>query len=300
MTKEESKGNMLVVISIFIWSLFPVFSKFSVNSINPLVAYWFTTMFASIPFFVLIVKRNRFKELIKKDVLIDSFLSAFWIGLLFYGFYFYALNVTRAGNASIAALSEIFWSFLFFNVFKKELLEKRHILGGVFMLIGTLIILVPKSSGWFIGDTILLFATMFAPIGNFFQRRARGVASSETILFLRVFFTTVLLFFAINLMNIPIIENIPTGKTLWIILLNGALTLGLSKIFWLEGIFRVNVTKALAISALTPFLTLFFSFLILKEIPTLWQMTSLLPMVLGMILLTTKYNFYLFKKKDKM
>ena len=70
------------------------------------------------------------------------------------------------------------------------------------------------------------------------------------------------------------------------LIVNGILLLGLAKIFWIEGIHRISVTKATALSSITPLLTLLFAWIILNQAPTVWQLTSLVPLLLGVLLLT--------------
>ena len=54
------------------------------------------------------------------------------------------------------------------------------------MLIGAVIILFPKSGlSFHAGDWIILVASAFPPLGNYFQQKLRKEVSSETILFVR-------------------------------------------------------------------------------------------------------------------
>lgn len=69
------------------------------------------------------------------------------------------------------------------------------------------------------------------------------------------------------------------------LLINGLFLFGLGKVLWIEGIHRISVTKANALSAISPLLTLFFAFLFLGQHPTGWQLTAFVPMFFGVILL---------------
>jgi drug/metabolite transporter (DMT)-like permease len=55
---------------------------------------------------------------------------------------------------------------------------------------------------------------------------------------------------------------------------------------WLEGIHRIAVTKALALGSISPVFTLIFAWLLLNQTPNVWQLTSLVPMIFGIFLLT--------------
>ena len=51
------------------------------------------------------------------------------------------------------------------------------------------------------------------------------------------------------------------SSSLLFLVINGVLLLGVSKILWIEGIHRINVTKANALNSLGPLLTLLFAWL---------------------------------------
>ncbi len=294
---EERKGDLYILAQALLWGLFPVMSKLSLVSLPPLVVYGYVIIFSNLVFLFLLLKKGGFREVVKLSVVRDSFLTAFWIGFVFYGLYFFALKYTTAGNASIVALVDTLWSFLFFNIWKKEFVHTRHIFGIVLMVLGAIIILLPKSDGFRIGDVILLFATMAAPFGNFFQRRAREKASAETVLFLRTLFTIPMIFLFMYFFGEKKFA-LPDMKTLLLLITNGVLMFGVVKILWLEGIFRISVTKALAISSIAPFVTLLVSFWFLKENVTVWQFASLIPMTIGMLLLLSDFKFK--TKQDKI
>lgn len=70
-----------------------------------------------------------------------------------------------------------------------------------------------------------------------------------------------------------------------ILIINGIIQLGFSKILWMEGIHRISVTKATALGSIAPIITIFFAWLILREAPTSFQLFSVIPMIAGVILL---------------
>jgi drug/metabolite transporter (DMT)-like permease len=60
---------------------------------------------------------------------------------------------------------------------------------------------------------------------------------------------------------------------------------GFVKMLWIEGIHRVSVVKANALTSTAPLFTLFFAWLILHNTPTIWQLSSFIPMFIGILLL---------------
>ena len=104
---------------------------------------------------------------------------------MYYTLYFIGLETTTPGNTAIIAQFEVFTSFLFFHVFRGERISLDYKIGGVLTVIGAGIILGRDFSSINPGDIFVLGATIGAPIGNLFQQKARRIASSEVIMFLR-------------------------------------------------------------------------------------------------------------------
>lgn len=153
------------------------------------------------------------------------------------------------------------------------------------MLMGTLIVLYPNTTKLHLGDLLILMATMIAPFGNYYQQRARETVSSEMILFIRSSISTpVVLIFAYLLRDKFSIMDVKSSAVF--ILINGFLLLGFSKILWVEGIHRISVTKSNALASISPPLTLLFAWFFLDDIPTRFQLFSIVPIIIGMVLLS--------------
>lgn len=290
---EERKGELYIWSMAFLWSLFPIVTAISISSSGPLFALAATTFFSFLFFLFLFIRRGKWSALRNKSALKDISFVALFNGILFYAFFFFGLRFTSAGNASIIGLMEIFYTFLIFNVLRKESIPKNHIAGAALMLFGASIIFLPGVINHFsvnIGDLIILIGAVFGPLGNFFQRSARRKVNSETIMLVRSFITVpfVLLLAYAGKENISL--AILNGRVIWYIAFSGVILLGLSKIFWIEAIHRISVTKAISLSSISPFLTLIFAFILLHQAPTAIQIVSLIPLFAGVMLLTRSDN----------
>ena len=241
--------------------------------------------FATIFFAVLLSIKKEWHELMTTSAYRDILLTTFIIGILCYIFSFFGLQHTSAGNASIITLTEIFFSFLFFHVLRKDYIPVQHTIGAVLVVCGAIIVLYPNIHSLQIGDLFILLAAFIAPLGNFFTQRARKKVSSETIMFIRSIITTLFILLLILIFRIDFSFSDLESSSL-LLLINGIFLLGLSKIMWIEGIHRISVTKAGALGSMAPLLTLFYAWLLLKDIPTVWQLFSLIPMAFGVILLS--------------
>ncbi len=284
--KEEKKGDIYIIIGTAVWSLFPVITVLGLKGIPSTLALFWTTVFATIFFLVIVATRNRWKELLNVTVWKYEIAVVIFIGILYYGLYFYGLSKTTPANGAIVALFEIVTSYVFFQLFRGEHFSRKQIIGSLFAVAGALVVLVPRSGAFQIGDLAIFFATFFPPVGNWFQKKARELASSETTMFIRNLLTIPVLYLALIfvLKTNPINFNI-SQVLIWL-LINGMVIMGVTKILWLEGIHRMTVTKALAFSSLAPLGTMFFSWLFLHQSPTPVQFLSLPLLVVGTFFLT--------------
>jgi drug/metabolite transporter (DMT)-like permease len=283
---ETRKGELAVLGEAVLWCLFPIVTILTYSSLSPILSLAYSTLFAAIFFALSVFARCKTEEIFNPKIFRYLVYSAFFIGWLFYGLYFWGLKYTTPGNASIIALMELFFAYLFFNVWKKQEFSKAHTWGAVLMLFGAVIILFPKNGLSFHGgDWIILAASASAPIGNYYQQKLRKMVSSETILFWRSIFTFPFFFLFAYLVRSDIHWAL-SHRAFWLLLLNGFFVLGLSKILWLEGIHRISVTKADAVASIGPLFTLLFAYLILHQPPTIWQLVSLIPLAVGLYLLT--------------
>ncbi|HEX8965773.1 MAG TPA: DMT family transporter [Patescibacteria group bacterium] len=284
---KELQGEGFILGSALLWGLFPVITVLSFSKLSPLLSLAFSMLFAAFFFSIMLTLKKKWHEIKKSSSLKDILYATFFIGILYYVFYFLGLTKTSPGNASIVALTEVFFSFMLFHVFKKEFIPKAHILGAILMVLGAIIVLYPNIHNPQIGDFFVMAAAFFAPFGNFFQQKARKQTSSEGILFIRCFISSITIFILSFFLKIPFSWQ-HIQDSWWVFIINGMFILGLSKILWLEGIHRISVTKAVALESISPLLTLLFALIFLKTHPTAWQLLSFIPMFFGILLLSKK------------
>ncbi|MDO8489165.1 MAG: DMT family transporter, partial [Candidatus Omnitrophota bacterium] len=240
--------------------------------------------FAAISFAIVLTVRKKWLELKNTVALKDILITTLLLGIFYYLLTFFALRSTSAGNVSIIALTEILSSYLFFQVWRKDYMSAWHKIGAVFMVIGAFIVLYPSMGNFTGGEFLILIAAIIAPIGNLFAQRARKRVSSESILFIRSFITAIFGFILVFLSK-SVFSYTDIKSSLVLILINGLLLLGLSKIFWIEGIHRISVTKANALSSISPLFTLLFAWILLQNPPSVGQVLAFIPMFLGVMLL---------------
>lgn len=258
----------------------------SLNLFAPLFSAGITTLVSAFFFAAVLTYKRRWHEVMYRPAWKDIIFATVYIGIIFYGLMFIGLRSTNAGNAAIIGLMETFFAwFLLGHVLRHERVSPVQLFGGILMIIGAASILAPKASGWHIGDLVILTATAFAPLGNRHAQFARKLVSSETIMFWRsVIGGAFLLLIAFVFEPVPVLAEI--NKSAFVIVFNGFLLLGLSKILWIEGISRITITEATAWNSITPLFTMIFAYFLLQEKITWLQIAGFVPIAIGVLFLT--------------
>ncbi len=269
------------------WAWLPILSILTYLHLSPLYSLAISTFLAAIAFGAVLVMGGWWRELRDRRGWPDLLWSTFYILTLF-ACYYLALSLTSAANAAAILFLQVLFSYLYFNLFRSEPLALLHLAGAVLMMGGAMAILFPGELRLNGGDLLALAAAMIAPIANRYQQRARRFMSAQTLLFGRTLLSFPILFLLAWLVagSLPSIEAI--GSVWWLLAINGFLLLGLAKLLWVEGICRIPLTKASALTAIGPVCTLLFAWLIFAQPPTLWQWAGVSVVAIGGVLITRK------------
>ncbi len=287
-----------MVMLAFFESWFPIIVIFTYQYITPLFAYSFNIFFAGLVLLFFSIYRKNLSSLENKKGYKDLFLTSFYITLLFL-LVFLGLKYTSASNTAVILFLQLFFSFFYFNIIGKEPISGKNIAGAFLMGAGALTILFPENLEFNKGDILVLIASMIAPVANYYQKRSRSYYPSDVILSVRYLISLPVLFtLAFTLEPVPLVEDIL--RALPFVLLSGIAVMGLAKIFWVEAIYNISITKASALGALGPVFTIFFAFIILKEIPSKLELLSVIPVLLGGYLITRKDSYGQQKNKKEI
>ena len=116
---EERKGELLVTADTLMWGLFPIITILSYTTLNPLASLGASTLVAAILFSVIVSVKRNWLALRNRSALFDMLMVGLLMGVTVYTLYYIGLQKTTAGNASLIGLTEIFFSYLLFNIWKK-------------------------------------------------------------------------------------------------------------------------------------------------------------------------------------
>src|SRR4051812_23577702 len=124
---KERKGEILIIAQALIASLFPIITKVSIRNLNPLSSLLWSTIFALIFFTGIIFWRNSWSKFLNREALPSLIGAGVILGVFFPLLQFIGLKYTSAGNAGVILTMEVFFTFLFFNFWKKDYLSRKHL-----------------------------------------------------------------------------------------------------------------------------------------------------------------------------
>lgn len=283
MTRQR-QGELFAVILSVLESWFPILSLYAVKTIGALNTYFFVLLIATAVLLILLKFKEGFGNLFDPAALPDLLWTSLYINTLFI-LLFVSLRYTTAGNLAVILTLQLFFSYLYFNLFGTEKMGPSRTFAALLMGAGAVIILYPARFHFNPGDLLVLAAAAIAPMANYYQKRARARVSALTILTFR------------NLMGIPLLfagvvlfETLPSATALYAALPYLAavalLVYVLAKLLWVESLHRIGITKLSAMIALIPLFTLLFAYLWLGEVPSPRQLLGTLPILLGGYLIT--------------
>ncbi len=283
MTRER-EGELLMIALALLESWFPILSILAISHIGSLHTYAFSLLISLFFFLAIMIKKDLFKELKNKKAYKGLALTSFWITTLFI-FVFLGLQYTTAGNMAVIIFLQLLFSYLYFNVLGSDKMDKIHTFGAFIMGIGAIIILFPDQLSLNRGDLLILIGAAIAPIANYYSKETRKHCSSETILGVRTILALPIVSLFAWIIEPKITYEDITQASPYLLMI-GLLILGLSKIFWMEALHRVTITKISAMMALVPMITLLFAYLYLNEVPQIRQLLGIIPVIIGGYLLT--------------
>jgi drug/metabolite transporter (DMT)-like permease len=284
--RRQHQGEAYAIALSVIEAHFPIFAFFTVTALGALHAYFYSLLIATVLLVGWVSLRGKLNELRRTQAWRDLALTSLFITSLF-SLIFLALNHTSPSHVAIILFLQVLFSYLFLGRRRGETLDPPHLIGVILMTLGALIILFPGELTLNPGDALALLAAMIAPFANLFQKRARSHVSSETILMVRSLIALPVLYLLATLIETkpawPEIE----AQWLWLFL-TGAGVFVVSKIFWIEALHRLPITKVNALFAFSPLLTMGLAWWWLQDAPTWTQILGALPVLVGSYFITQK------------
>lgn len=268
--KKEKIGIVLVLLSAAFWGLFPVLVHDGVRHIPPLTFAAISTILAAVASFVYLVATGKQHELKKREAYTSLFMISLCIVIIPYTLFFIGAGKTSGVNTSMLLLSELIFTLFFTPLFGERNTRLKYIgVGGVF--IGALFILYNGTFRLNTGDILIVLSTLSYPIGNFYSKRALNLVSTATILFTRFLLGGIFVLFLARMFEPGVDLFALSQNNMWLLLFNGLILLGVSKVLWYEGLRYVDISKAVSLVMTFPFFSLLALTFVYKEAISLYQ-----------------------------
>lgn len=285
---NERVGELYVLLNAILWSVFPALTRYSVQTLPPVFFAGLTAFLAGVIVTGGLLVTKKIAPLYKK-AWIDLWGIIAFIIVIPSIFIFIGTKETSAINTAILLQSEVVFTLIIFGFWGKEKITQHKLIGALIVLIGATLLTYQSPWQWNKGDLLIIAGTLFYPFGNLCGKKILKEVPVLTIIGLRNFIGGLLLMmisFFIEKTPANIGQSLKDNLIPITILVFGILII--EKIFWYEGIKRIDVTKALTIGASAPAFALISAFLVLHEIPTLRQGIGLLIVTVGVLLMIKK------------
>lgn len=279
--RSERIGVICVLLEAALWGLFPILGKIGTAAIPPITFIAVSLVVAAISCLVYSAFSGTLHELTERRAYVPLLLVALFIIVVPYTIYFLGIQHTSGVNASVLLLSEIIFMLLF-TPFMGEHTTPHKVIGAVGVLIGALCILYRGTFIPNIGDMLIIASTITYPWGNFYARKALRLVSPITVMLVR----TVLGSIALVALSFAIEGPWPVTllREHWLlIVVNGALVIGFTKILWYEGLRRLDVSKATSLTMTFPLFSLIGVVALLHEQISALQFFGMVFMGLGVL-----------------
>lgn len=277
---QRSVGSLLILLQGVVWGLFPVMPVLLGRTLGPGATLTFSAAFAAAFLLPLAGIRGTLRGTWSWEVQRLVFTGSLLIGGIYYGLSLYGLQYTTPGNAALILLTEIVFNTIFARWHHGERIGAFKASGILLILCGAVIVLSRGVGAWNPGDWILVLACLFPPYGNWCMQQACTKADSAAILGIRSTWT---ILFGLVLAFIlgESISWAPVHASLAFLAINGIVVLATAKLLWLEGIKRMEVTDALALSKTSVFWVMIFAWALLGQQPAAYQLLAAIPMLIG-------------------
>jgi len=267
--REQQVGEVMLLGTCVLEGLFPILANLSMCVFPPVLFTALSALLAAAAFACILLWSGGWRRIPFKGFLYACGVAVFVV--LASTFIFVGARSTSGINTTLLLQAEILFTFIVSTLFLRETWRVPQLLGAAAILCGDIFILFNGTLVLNHGDLFILLATALFPIGNIFAKRALHLLSSQMLLFLRYAVGGVFLL----LLSLLIEGAPPSAESLWahrsLFLVYTFLILVGSKLFWYGGLKRLPLGRAVAIISSAPAFGLFFAFLFLREIPTLYQ-----------------------------
>lgn len=271
--------------AIMFWSTVAVIVKLLLGGVNSFQVLWISSLFAFLALLIFNVLTKNIKNL--KNYKPKDYLISILIGIpgtfLYYVFYYTGTSMMAASQAFIINYLWPIMSVVFVCVFLKEKLTARQIVAISISFLGVVVVM-GKELLSFNQNTLFgaLFCMTAAVCYGLFTGLNLKFNYDKRISMMLNYITTFVLTTIINTVSgdLFIPSLLQTVGFAW----NGAMTMAASATLWFFALQTGKAAKISNLAYITPFLSLVWTSLILKEPITIYSVFGLMLIVFGILI----------------
>lgn len=202
---------------------------------------------------------------------------------------FVATRYTSAINTAVLLQNEMLIACIVGMVLLGERLTAYQVAGIICVLVGTVCILFNGAFSLNRGDIIILCSTVVFPFANALAKKGLARVAPSVFLLMRYIVGMILLSILSLLIEDPVVfVSTMQMRHIIALLLYGIPILTLAKILWYTGLRVLPLGIATNLASSSPLFSLLFAYLLLGEVPTIYQWTGFICSVVGVYLLIQK------------
>ncbi len=287
------KEYLYAAVSIFFWSTVATITKLLLGDYSEFQVLWVSTLFAGLSLLIVNLATKNFRKL--KALRLKDYGIISLIGLpgtfLYYVFYYGGADLMPASQAFIVNYLWPIMSIVFGCIILKEKANFRTVLAVLISFCGVGIVVWSDLAGGF--DSATLIGALLCALGavsyGVFTALTKKFGYDKPLSMMISYFVAFLLTTCINFARGELF--VPTFTQSLGFAWNGVLTMALASTSWVLALEHGKTEKISNLAYITPFLSLVWTCIVLKEE---FQVTNLLG--LGVIVLGI---FLQFKKEPK-
>jgi len=282
--KKEKEGIIFVIITIFIAGALPIIIKYGTGLINPLFFATFSSLIAGIFLFVLAVLKGNWKILFDKRYFFHFLLIGFFGITLSNICFFFGVTLTSGINSSILLVIEPLYAIFIGYILLNEKITLKQMFFTFVIMLGTVVVVsrAKFSLNW--GDLLVLLTPLCWQIAHFFSKRLMTEHKEITPMIIataRTLYGGIFLFILSSAKGMNQYNKLGVKGVLLILLFQGIIGFALHYSIWYEAIKRLNLSKATTLVSVYPTFSILLAWLILKEVPNLYQLAGFGIIILG-------------------
>lgn len=281
MLSEETIGVLLVLVSIFFFGLQPVLSKYAVGFIHPLFLGALLALVGSIVPVPILLKKREINELVSKKNLAYLLLIAISGTVVTSILFLVGAQLTSGINASLLLQAEPIYATLLGFYILKEQVTGKQVFAMFLIMSGVGVIVYGGTLSSNLGDILILLTPIGWQLAHVTVKTIVKQTGTYVIAASRFLYAGIILLMLSTIFGVNQFDLLSQPHYFGLILFLGFMV-AVGYILWVEALKRISLMKATTLIAPYPVISVIFAWFILSELPSVFQITGLIAIIIGM------------------